>query len=276
MTWLSYSQNGEDVRLKRAFAEQGTGFYIDVGANHPVDNSVTKHFYDCGWTGINVDPAPHPFRLISKDRSRDINLNVGCSNKQGTLKLHAARGDASGLSTFTVEEADIHRAKGFEFDTIDARLTTLADICAEHVAGRQIDFMSIDVEGHEREVLEGADFARFRPRVILVEATRPNTTEPTHDRWEDLILRHDYRFAVFDGLNRFYVRREDEPLIPILALAPNFFDQFVPYVYQRQIDGLRAEVIAYRTVNPALLLIAPIARGIGKLARWMAPGLARG
>jgi FkbM family methyltransferase len=270
MVWVSYAQNGEDVRLRRAFGDQESGFYIDVGANDPVEYSITKHFHDRGWTGINVEPAPAPFARITKERKRDVNLNVGCSNQRGSMKLYAGR-KATGLSTFTAEEAAIHREKGLEFDAIEVPVTTLESICSEHVKDRPIDFLSIDVEGHEREVLEGADFRRFRPRVIVIEATRPNTTEPTHERWEELILRNEYRFAVFDGLNRYYVRTEDERLVPALALAPNVFDDFVPHFYVRQIDALETELAGYRAVNGVLRGVAGVARGIVKLGKRIVP-----
>jgi FkbM family methyltransferase len=269
MAWISYAQNAEDVRLRRAFAGQSSGFYIDVGANHPVELSVTKHFYESGWSGVNVEPLPKQFALIEQDRPRDTNLNLACSSQPGTLKLYAARGTASGMSSFTVEEVKVHRENGFEFDEISTEVVTLASICEMHAAGKSIDFLSVDVEGHEREVLEGADFSRFRPRVVLVEATRPNTTEPTHDRWEHLILDHAYRFAVFDGLNRFYVRAEDEQLIPALALAPNVFDDFVPHVYKRQIDELKAQVAATRLVNGIAQPIAAVSRAANRLKEWV-------
>jgi FkbM family methyltransferase len=242
MTWLSYAQNAEDVRLRRAFQGQPSGFYIDVGANDPVEYSITKHFYESGWNGINIEPAPGPYALITEARSRDINLNVGCSNQAGSLTLHVAR-NATGLSTFTAEEVAIHQKKGFEFDSVTVPVATLASLCEQHAKDRLIDFLSIDVEGHEREVLEGADFRRFRPRVVVIEATRPTTTEPTHERWQHLFLENDYIFAVFDGLNRYYVRREDEPLVAVVALAPNTFDDYVPYAYQRRIDALAADLL---------------------------------
>jgi FkbM family methyltransferase len=269
MPWISFAQNGEDVRIARAFADRTDGFYIDVGANHPVDLSVTKHFYESGWTGINIEPLPQMFAQIVRDRQRDINLNIGCSNRHGSLTLYAARGRASGLSTLTAEEVAIHERNGFGFDRITIPVTTLADICATHARERTIDFMSIDVEGHEREVLEGADFDRFRPRILLVEATRPNTTVPTHDRWEHLIVSHRYLFAAFDGLNRYYVRREDERLAPIIALAPNVFDDFVPHAYQRRIDALSAEVEAYRAASTVTRSLGKVLHGIGMLTRWM-------
>jgi FkbM family methyltransferase len=268
MAWISYAQNAEDVRLRRAFRGQTSGFYIDVGANNPVTFSVTKHFYERGWTGINVEPIQALHELIRHDRPRDINLNVGCSDGPGTLTLHVARGVASGMSTFTEEERRIHEAKGFEFDTVTTPVVTLASICEQHLLGRTIDFLSIDVEGHEREVLKGADFARFRPRVIVIEATRPNSTEPTHDRWEDLILSQGYIFAVFDGLNRYYVRREDEALIPDLALSPNVFDDYTPYTHHREIEELKARLLAHRAAAALTEPFTELARAARKLSRW--------
>lgn len=271
MSWVSYAQNAEDVRLNRAFAGQPSGFYIDVGANSPTYLSVTKHFYDMGWSGINVEPAPEPFALIETARKRDINLNLGCSNHQGTLTLHTAHGSASGLSSFTAKEVAIHEEKGFAFDAVTVNVVTLASICEEHVNDRQIDFMSIDVEGHEREVLEGADFSRFRPRVVVIEATLPNTTVSTHERWEDLILSRDYAFAVFDGLNRYYVRREDENLMTVVALAPNIFDDYVPAIYRSQIDALETELIPYRAANTVVRSVARATSGVVTLARKLLP-----
>jgi hypothetical protein len=97
---------------------------------------------------------------------------------------------------------------------------------------------------------------------VLVEATRPNTTEPTHDRWEHCIVEHGYRFAVFDGLNRFYVRHEDEELISAVALAPNIFDDFIPNIYKRQIDSLNARLTPYRAADTVVRSIARFGRAI--------------
>ena len=82
MTMVSYAQNHEDVLLDRAFPRGKPGFYIDVGANEPVRNSVTKHFYELGWHGINVEPAAHPFALLAAERERDVNLNVAVSDSE--------------------------------------------------------------------------------------------------------------------------------------------------------------------------------------------------
>ena len=114
---------------------------------------------------------------------------------------------------------------------------TLARVCEQH-SGQTIDFLKIDVESYEREVLEGADWSRYRPRVVLVEATRPDTNVSNYEHWEPLLLSADYLFACFDGLNRYYVRAEDRQLLPLLGVPANVFDQYEIYEYHRQIQEL--------------------------------------
>ena len=270
MSWISYAQNREDVLLRRALGDAPPGFYIDVGACDPVKLSITKHFYDLGWRGINIDASPVMWELLVAGRPRDTNLNIGVSNKRGEMTFYRAvadayGGDASGLSTFVAEEVAVHRANGFVFEELNTKVTTLADICNEHCTG-PISFMSIDVEGHEREVLEGADFRKFRPRIILVESTRPKSEEATHQRWEDLILGNDYLFGTFDGLNRYYVRAEDKALISKLQVPPNVFDDFVPYEYQHRIEELEAEVRMLRTTQRVLTTVNGLAKWVGRQA----------
>ncbi len=267
MPWTSYAQNREDVLLRRAFAGVSSGFYIDVGACDPVLLSVTKTFYDAGWSGINIEASPKQHALVAAARPRDLNLCVGCSDHPGTMTFFKARGDAVGLSTFAADEVQAHKARGFAFDEITVPLTTLADICREHVGSRTIDFVKIDVEGHEAAVIAGADFVRFRPRVLLVEATRPLSQEVTHAEWEQRLLDADYLFATFDGLNRYYVRKEDAHLREALSVMPNVFDDYIPYEYQRQIEALEAELAAYRRSQLALTTAVRAARSVWSATR---------
>ena len=269
MSWISYAQNGEDVLLRRAFVDVPAGFYIDVGACDPVDLSVTKTFYDQGWSGINIEASPTQWTIVAAGRKRDLNLNVGCSNRHGKTTFFQAKGGATGLSTFAAEEAEKHEKAGFKFERIETPLTTLVDICTEHVGDRTIDFIKIDVEGHEREVLEGGDFRRWRPRVVLIEATRPLSQESTHQRWEHLLLGADYVYATFDGLNRYYVRKEDEALVARLLTPPNVFDDYVPYAHQRRIDALQAELDAYRRSHAIVSSAVRTARLLHKTASWI-------
>jgi FkbM family methyltransferase len=259
MPMISYAQNHEDVLLARLFPPGLRGFYVDVGANDPLKNSITKHFYDLGWRGVNVEPASDPFKRLAEARPRDVNLNVGLSDHEGTLTLYEFPPDISAVSTFSEEQAEWHREAGLASIGQPVTVTTLAKVLEEHVADVTVDFLSIDVEGHERQVLVGGDWDRFRPRVVIVESTQPATTIPTHEQWEDVLLGAGYLFAAFDGLNRYYLREEDAGLAPALATPVNVTDDYVPYEYIKSIqdlnwalDATSRSLAAARAVNNTL------------------------
>jgi FkbM family methyltransferase len=258
MTIRSYAQNHEDVLLSRAFPPGLTGFYIDIGANDPVENSITKHFYDLGWHGINVEPAQEPFQRLLAARPRDVCLNLGVSDEPGQLSFYELPPEAVGGSTFSAEQADWHHDHGLPADTRLVEVTTLAALCEQYVTGT-IDFLSVDVEGHEAQVLAGADWERWRPRIVVVEATQPATTIPTHDQWEHILLEHRYLFAFFDGLNRYYVREEDSDLLPALSIPVNVTDDYIPFGYVKPMADLRQgfdtahrQLAATRALNETL------------------------
>jgi FkbM family methyltransferase len=234
---ISYAQNGEDVLLERLFGGQAEGFYVDIGANDPTDLSLTRHFYDRGWHGVNVEPVPDAYARLCAERPRDVNLNVGLSDRAGAMTFYEVA-DQTVLSTFSAEQAALYRAEGRPVVERPVRVLSLAEVCAAYV-DRTIDFLSIDVEGLEREVLAGGDWQRWRPRVVLLEAVRPNTQEPTHQDWEPLLLEAGYLFAYFDGLNRFYVRGEEPALLEAFRVPVNVCDNYVYYPYFQQVENLR-------------------------------------
>jgi FkbM family methyltransferase len=229
VTLVSYAQNGEDVVLARAFGSDYAGFYIDVGASDPVVDSVTKHFYDHGWHGINVEPAALALQALREARPRDINLGVGLGAQPGELTFYELPKEMTGCSTFSAELAAEYRREGWESTVRAVPIMTLASVCEEHAARRTIDFLKIDVEGNEADVLAGADLERFRPRILVVEATAPGTPKATHEAWEAEVLAAAYEFALFDGLNRFYVRSEDRELASVVGVPANTFDDYVPF-----------------------------------------------
>ena len=230
---ISYAQNREDVLLNRVLGGS-TGFYVDVGASHPTFDSVTRWFYEQGWRGINIEPLPGMYQKLAKRRPRDINLNIGVSNTAGSLLFHEvaeskdAQGDVGGRSTFDPAIAEQHRRAGRLVTDFVVPVRTLSEVLAEHEVG-DISFLKIDVEGHERQVIEGLDLRRYRPRVILLEATRPMATIASHGEWEPLLLAAGYLYATFDGLNRYYVRQEDHDLLERLEAPATVLDDFVPY-----------------------------------------------
>ena len=162
--------------LNRLFPETSSGFYIDVGACHPVLHSVTKLFYERGWHGINIEPIPGLSAMLAHDRQRDINLCVGLSNREETAAFYECPRSVE-QSTFSQEQAEELRRQGLELIEHAIAVTTLARVC-ERYAPRTIDFLKVDVESYEREVLEGADWSHFRPRVVVVEATSPRHDYP--------------------------------------------------------------------------------------------------
>ena len=238
MSFVSYAQNYEDVMLARAFAGVERGFYVDVGAQDPRFDSVTKAFYDLGWHGINLEPVEHWHRKLVEERPRDINLCLAAGDHAGAIEFHET--DESGLSTASAEFARRLREAGHALRTRQVPVDTLDAICRRHDV-REVHFLKVDVEGAEAEVLRGLDLARLRPWVILVEATEPNSRVSNHAQWEALVTDHDYRLVYQDGLNRFYLAREHEALAPAFAAPPNIFDDFV----RRELVDLQAMLEAH-------------------------------
>ena len=244
MTFLSYSQNNEDVLLWRALGHVKDGFYIDVGANDPVEHSVTKAFYDAGWRGINIEPLPAFHQAFVEQRPRDINLALAAGSSDGSLTLYDVA-DVNGWASPEREVAEAHRAAGHEVRELTVPVRTLASICAEHAQG-DIHFLKVDVEGFESEVLRGMDFARWRPWVLVVEATMPGRRETNHETWEHLVLGHRYRYVWFDGLNRYYVAEEHAELAQHFGIQPNVFDEYISYHLDRAWSANREAMRALR------------------------------
>ena len=224
---ISYAQNFEDVILRRVFRDRKDGFYIDVGAWDPLIDSVTKSFYDAGWYGINIEPSECFYNKLLEERPRDINLNLAIGQREESRPLYVF--GQHGHSTFDESSRDHFLNLGYQVEQKTVRITTLAAVCRDFVR-RQIDFLKIDCEGWEKFALEGADWDRFRPTVLVVEATAPGTSTPAWSDWEPhLIETARYEFAYFDGLNRFYVPREHSNLRSCFEVPPNVFDDFKLY-----------------------------------------------
>lgn len=219
---ISYSINREDVVLSRVFSDVSQGFYVEVGANDPVEGSNSYHFYQLGWRGICLEPGAI-FQKFAAARPRDISLNVAASDQAGELAFHEFPvGHA--LSSLHDRQPDVGQQFLAGKKVRKVPVEPLRDILARHNPP-EIDFMGIDVEGHERQVLLGNDWTRWRPKVLFLEATAEGRNTPGQHLWEDLVTAAGYKFAYFDGLNRFYVREESAGLIDRFH-PPCVFDRY--------------------------------------------------
>jgi FkbM family methyltransferase len=197
----TYAQNREDVILSGFFDDDEKGFYVDIGANEPTHESVTKYFYDRGWRGINIEPLPTLHTKLEKERPEDINLKIGVGEKKDRATLtYYPHGD--GLSTLSERMAEEHKNKPSTFTTvtkkIEVEILPLKDVLAKYAKGKTIHFLKVDVEGFEYEALVGNDWEKFRPEVICIEANH------IEKDWRELLKANNYSKVFNDGLNDYY------------------------------------------------------------------------
>jgi FkbM family methyltransferase len=211
--------------LWRALSHIPNGFYVDVGASDPNLGSVTRAFYERGWRGVNVEPNPKLFRRLAAARPHDVNLEVALSHEPGRREMVFAK--TAALSTLDPIEAARLATQGQKVDSGLVEVTTLAAIWRDHVPpGQPVHFLKVDVEGLEDRVFAGADWTLAQPWIVVAEATRPMTDEPSHDGWEPGLLAAGYRLVYEDGLNRFYVAAAHPELVASFRFPPNVFDNF--------------------------------------------------
>jgi len=194
---LSFSQEGEDLIIKRIFEGQKTGFYVDVGAHHPKRFSNTYLFYKMGWQGINIDAMPESMNIFKIKRPRDINLEIGVSNEQQELVYYMFNEPA--LNTFSEDEAkNKDGLRNYKIiDKIKIKTSPLKSILDEYLPKDcKIDFMSIDVEGFDLQVIESNDWEKYRPTIILIEDLKKyaivELTE--HSEIYKFLIVKDYQF----------------------------------------------------------------------------------
>ena len=207
---LSYTQNMEDTHLWLAFGGQHHGTYVDIGAGHPIADNVSFFFYERGWQGVAVEPQRKLADLYARLRPRDVVVAALIGTRSGEADFHLF--DAfHGLSTTSGKHAEAAAAAGAGYRTVRLPMITLAELCRQHRL-REIDFLKVDVEGAEADVLRSGDWKAFRPKAVVVEAVAPSSNEPSWESWEPFLLAQGYRFMLSDTLNRFYVAAEAEDI----------------------------------------------------------------
>jgi len=209
--------------LWRALKHVKKGFYVDIGAQDPVVDSVSLGFYLQGWRGIHVEPTPHYAELLRQRRPDETVIQAAVGSKRSALKFFEI--PDTGLSTGDPKIAERHRAAGYDVKKISVPCITLASIL-KSCAGREIHWLKVDVEGMEDKVLRSWRPSKTRPWIVVVESTRPLSQIKTHGRWEPVLLRYGYTPVYFDGLNRYYVSTAHLELKDSFRCGPNIFDEF--------------------------------------------------
>jgi FkbM family methyltransferase len=224
MTIVSYAQNFEDVILWRALKQVKGGFYIDIGAQDPVVDSVSLAFYEQGWRGVHVEPIAHYAERLRTARPDEQVVEAAIGGQEGTIPFYEISN--TGLSTGDKAIALAHERDGRIAKRIEVDCVPLSNILDAH-KDRDIHWLKIDVEGMESQVIETWSPSPVRPWIVLVESTKPNSSEPTIADWEPELLALGYTFVYFDGLNRFYLSQGHPELRSSFCTGPNVFDAFV-------------------------------------------------
>lgn len=189
----SYSQEGEDMILRRFFEFKKEGFYVDVGAHHPKRFSNTYFFYRKGWKGINIDAMPGSMKAFEKVRPRDINIEVLISSKKQKLKYYGFNEPALNGSSKELSE---QRNNSIGYDVIftrDLQTQTLQNVLDIYLPKEQIiDFLSIDVEGLDFDVIKSVDLNKVRPRLILIEILSSSYHELINNEITTYLISHNY------------------------------------------------------------------------------------
>jgi FkbM family methyltransferase len=204
----SYAQEGEDLILQRLFEGQKRGFYVDVGAHHPIRFSNTYLFYKQGWRGINIDATPGSMELFRKKRPRDINLELAIAQEEAEADFYLFNEPA--LNTFDQQLAC--QRHGPRYRVVQVRTIKkqpLAAVLREYLKlGQTIDILSIDVEGLDLEVLRSNDWQRFPARCVVVEAAEVNLSQLDRYETHQFLSQHGYEIWAKTANTLFYLQKQ--------------------------------------------------------------------
>ena len=245
--FISYAQNFEDVILWRALKHVENPFYVDIGAQDPVIDSVSRGFYEMGWRGLHVEPTATYANKLRENCPDEEVVQVAIGNGQGDIAFFEI--PETGLSTGELAIAEQHRGNGAEILETTVPLMSLSELF-DRVVPRTIHWLKIDVEGMEQSVIESWTPSKVRPWIVVVESTKPNSQMPSHEGWEPTLLGIGYEFSYFDGLSRYYVSLNHPELKASFGPGPNLFDGFaisgtaqtsVAAVVNKRVEDLKQE-----------------------------------
>lgn len=221
--FVSYAQNFEDVMLWRALQHVDNGFYLDIGAQDPVIDSVSRGFYEKGWRGVHLEPTPEYAAKLRYNRPDETVIQNAVGDADGMIPFFQFV--ETGLSTGDPAIAAQHKARGMICLETEVQTLTLNSLFSRF-EDREIHWMKIDVEGMEEAVIGSWGDNTARPWIIVVESTTPMSTERADEIWRQQLIDRNYEFCYFDGLNCFFVSKDRLALKKAFNSPPNVFDDF--------------------------------------------------
>lgn len=195
----SFSQYGEDLIIDSLLGLRNSGFYIDIGANEPTKINNTKRFYDRGWRGINIEPNPALFELLEKERTEDINLNIGIGSKCEQKKFYELSLNAHSTFNKRVAKQITSTSKLIIKNEYNVQVMTLNNIYRKYVKTNHVDFISIDTEGLEEEILLGNSWDINRPTIIIIEMGEK------HEWIYNFFVLNKYHPVCFNHVNAIFI-----------------------------------------------------------------------
>lgn len=202
---ISYSQTGEDLLLDSFLGHKKAGFYVDIGAHDHIDLSNSFKFYKRGWTGIQIEPDPKKIEHFKKYRPKTISLNIGVGDKNVADFFIFETGV---LSTFSKEEAKQHEGFGHHIiETVKVNIIPLKEVLEKYAKNQEIDFMSVDTEGYDLEVLKTNDWDKHRPHFVVVETaeySKDKFGKKLNDIYDPFMSKIGYQKVADTFLNTIY------------------------------------------------------------------------
>ncbi len=182
----SFAKSGIDIQVFQILQQKKVGTYVDVGSHHPILANNTFFFYLRNWRGICIDPNPEFSELYKIKRPSDIFLNVGISNQPDiTLNYYKLKKGLSARNSFSEEYINSNNLHGSIEQIIPIKIKTLKEVFNQNMSNRGIDFLSIDCEGLDLNVLKSNDWNKYRPTIVCIE---------THDDLQNDLLSESAKF----------------------------------------------------------------------------------
>lgn len=221
--FTSYAQNFEDVFLWRALKDAPNGFYVDIGAQDPRIDSVSRGFYEQGWRGVSIEPTQAYADKLRADRPDEKVVQAAVGQGCGAIKFYEF--PDTGLSTADSAIAQSHKANGFRCVETQVPVLSLGQVLRE-TERQDVHWLKVDVEGREGDVFGSWGDCGIRPWIVVAESVAPLARTPTHAAWEPELVERGYRFVYFDGVNRYYLSNAHQELALFFGPGPNLFDKF--------------------------------------------------